>query len=67
MFCVKINPKFSHHKKLTVGQKYAVDILKNNTSSVYNIDTGDYIGFYSTDQFMTIEDFRELKITSILE
>ena len=64
--CVKINERFSHHRKLIVGNKY---ICNDETpDSVYICDlNNNHLGFYSRELFTDIDLYREEQINKILK
>lgn len=62
---------FSGTQKLVIGDKYQVKNLRIDSyksvsiSKVRDID-GNYIGHFYSDQFCSIEDWREKQINEIL-
>ena len=68
--CVKINPIHVHHRKLTVGEWYEASTFKSigHLSDTYSIyKDGESIGMFYKELFITLAEWREDQIDSILE
>lgn len=65
VICIKRSEVYKHHRKLKIGQKY---LLQDNGDSIYiyTID-GEPMGFYPRDFFITLVEWRELKLKELLK
>lgn len=62
----KINERFSHHRKLIVGNKYQHFDGYSDVLYIYDLDKNP-LGFYSKELFADIDIYREEQINKILK
>jgi hypothetical protein len=66
MICFKINPEFNHHKKLRIGKRYLIQKNNDKEFVAYNEEDGSYIGFFPSENFISIDEFRDYKINKLI-
>ena len=67
--CIKIDEKYSHHRKLVIGKKYYTkNFIEGSGCKVYSEETcgdGSLVGLYWTWMFLCIPLHRERQIDSV--
>ena len=67
LVCINFNSQFRHHRKLEIGQIYLTHPTNDSDSiAVYNHKNGKFLGFFSSENFETIEENRNGKLNEIL-
>jgi len=65
VICIKRSEVYEHHRKLKIGQKY---LLQDNDDSIYIYTTdGESMGFYPRELFVTLKEWREMKLKELLK
>ena len=68
--CIEINPLYTHHRKLTIGEWYEAHTFGDiehmkDTYAIYK--DGLQIGLYYRKLFISLAEWRDKQIDSILE
>jgi len=64
LMCIKNNREFGYHN-LTIGKKYHVYTLSMNTKICTVINDIGRMYSYSTDFFITLEEYRDKRLKEI--
>ena len=69
--CVKFNENFKHHRKLVIGKTYLAQIFSDDLmiDSYYISDKDDQLsgglGYYQTNLFVLIDEWRDIKLNEL--
>jgi hypothetical protein len=65
--CLNLDQRFKHHRKLQLGKVYlSHDTSQSDSIAIYDNQNGKFLGFFKSENFESIEDNRDRKLSDVL-